>query len=776
MDPAVGGSNPLTHPIFILKRVVSIVFLSFVGGGIGFLLFGYHKKEFVFSILLVVLLFLSLFYVLSKKRWILFLMFFIVFSTFFYMNLKKVFLHKRWERISLVKNSGYREMEFLTLNVYGDNKKNSSMLVSTVGSPAVKLRLYYKKTKVVLYEGERIKAYGKLSCFDEYGHFKRTIYDVENFFSEKSCGFFVKSEMLIEKEGIYNYFYYIVSKLRIDYYEFLKKNLSSKKANFLSAIFLGIKRGLSYDTKRKWQDSGVYHFLAISGLHIAVLSFIIFQFFRFIGVSERKVYLIEIFAMIFFILFTGKMAPVLRAGFIVILYFLAKLLYRDSDLLHFVFLSGIIFLTFKPELIFDISFVLSYSMFVLISFVARDIEKYLPSINKSEKTVMIIILISIFSQLWSVLFFNRISYVSFIPNIFLSLLLPLILGLNFVALLFFKFIPSVSVLIIKIVAIAVEVSEWIVKFFSSSYIRVPDFDYSLYGICLVLIVGFFSVKKLKTKLIFLIAFILVISIAVFYPESKINSLELHFLDVHTGDSIFLRYPEKYNILIDCGGSEFVGEYVVSKYLFSLGVKSISSVFITHLHRDHFGGCKPIFKNFEVKRVYIYKPMDEWEVVKYLRENSIKNPLYVMGGEKIRIGEGKFTVIYPEKERANLFSNSESLALVFNYYGMKFIFPSDLNHDELEYVSRSIDGKYEILKFPHHGSRRALNKKFLTSTSPEITVITVGKENPWGFPHKEVIQSLKKINTIILRNDKHGTINIIYKKINKKFFRKIQASY
>ncbi len=776
MDPAVGGSNPLTHPIFVLKKFVAVLFFSFVGGGIEYLLFGNQLNELVIALFSVVSLILFLIYTLTKRKWITILIIFFIFSTLFFVHLKDIFLKKEKEKLIIEENSGYGEREFYILNVYGESEKNSSLLVSTANRARIKLRLYYKRKKLNLYEGEKIKAFGKLSCFNEYGHFKRTIYDLENFFPEKSCGFFVKSEMLVEKKGVFNYFYYFISKVRLDYFEFLRKNISYQKANLLSAVFLGMRRGVSNDIKREWQDSGVYHFLAISGLHIAVLSFVIFHLFKFLGINERTIYIIEIFAMIFFILFTGKMPPVLRAGFIVILYFLAKLLYRDTDLLYFVFVSGIIFLIFKPELIFELSFVLSYSMFILISYIAKDVESSFPSINKYEKTIMIIILISLFSQLWSTFFFNRVSYLSFVPNVFLSLLLPLMLGLNFMALLFFKFLPFISALIVKLSAFIMEGAEWIVKTFSSFYKRTPDLNYCFYGIYFIVVVSFFMVKKIKTKAIVFSLIIIFIVLFIFYPESKTDSLELHFIDIHTGDSILLRYPQKHNVLIDCGGSDFVGEYVISKYLFSLGIKTISAVFITHLHRDHFGGCKAVFKNFKVEKVYIYRPEDEEKVIKYLEKNNIKTPEYVKFNDEIKVGDAKFTVVYPEGERANLFSNSDSLALVFNYFGKKFLFTSDLNYDDLNKVAKSLNEKFEILKFPHHGSRKALNEKFLRAISPEITIITVGKENPWGFPHKSVVKSLKKLKTIILRNDKHGTIKILYKRINNGLYRKIQVSF
>ncbi len=716
---------------------------------------------------------LSLIYLTIKKDVILPLIFFLLGIFFFSFLLSQAYIKVKKSEKILKSLKNYTELTLYVNKINGLRDNNFSaeaIVLEPKEIKKAKLKVFYKRRDITIYSGEVIKAFGKISCPIPYSHFKKTFFEVSNEFSYIRCNFYIKSELLIEKIDVKNPLRYTISKIRMNFYNKLKT--SSKNSELYAALFLGLKRGLNDEEKEVWQKGGVFHFLAISGLHIAILSFVFLTILKAFFYDFRIIYTFEILLMLFFVFLTGAAPPVLRASSVIILYFLSKLLSRDGDLNYFIMLSAVVFLLLKPLLIFNISFIMSYSMYFIIYFTAKDLNRFFPSIREIEKTAIILILISILSNIWGVLLFNRINFLSFIPNLFLSFAIPPVLGLlsiaffiSFISGSIFRFLISISDLLFLFI-------KPIIKIFSSISVRIPDAGIETMLFLCGMLIMIFLLKKLKPKALLLFFFLITLIVISTLKEKPAETLELHFIDVHTGDSSLIRTPEGENLMIDCGGgrgrNRFIGEFVVSKHLFSLRVKKISALFITHLHSDHFGGCKSIIKNFKVKNVFVFKPKN-YETKTFI-EDTLKTKInFLKNGDELNFNGLRVKVIYPTEKSADLFDNEKSMALKVTYGGKSFLFLADIGEDSIKEIYNKYKlslNRIEVLKYPHHGSGRTAFFPFFKKINPFYSIISVGEKNPWGLPSVKIIKILNSFGSKILRTDRNGTILIKYKKCLK----------
>lgn len=107
-------------------------------------------------------------------------------------------------------------------------------------------------------------------------------------------------------------------------------------------------------------------------------------------------------------------------------------------------------------------------------------------------------------------------------------------------------------------------------------------------------------------------------------------------------------------------------------------------------------------------------------------------------------------------------NKDSLVLLIKIYNYKFLFMADADKE----VEKSIIEKYnlkniDVLKVGHHGSKTSTDESFIDEIIPKYSIISVGKNNKFGHPNIETLDTLK--NSKILRTDEVGTIKIILNK-------------
>ncbi len=247
-------------------------------------------------------------------------------------------------------------------------------------------------------------------------------------------------------------------------------------------------------------------------------------------------------------------------------------------------------------------------------------------------------------------------------------------------------------------------------------------------------------------------------------------LEVSFFDVGQGDSVFIETPQRQQILIDGGPDSTVLEKLKKEMPF--WDRTIDLVILSHPEKDHITGLLEVLKRYKVENILWtgvvrdtaeYK---EWE--KLIREEGAKI-IIAKSGERIsgsRTSRGKsdfnvsVEVLYPfESLEGKVFkdSNNTSIVVKLTFGQNSFLFTGDIPKSAEKGLS---DVDADVLKVSHHGSKTSSGEEFIKQVSPIIAVISVGKNNSYGHPHKEVLDILNKYAINILRTDLDGDIKII----------------
>ena len=277
-------------------------------------------------------------------------------------------------------------------------------------------------------------------------------------------------------------------------------------------------------------------------------------------------------------------------------------------------------------------------------------------------------------------------------------------------------------------------------------------------------------EKQSTKfLLIFIFFLIVLNLFgwfVVFNLTKNHFLEINFLDVGQGDSIFIETPNNYQILIDGGPSPNDLIENLSK-LMPFYDRSIDLIILTHPEKDHITGLLEALKRYKIKNILwtgIIKDTSEWNEWNNLIKKEKSYIKIAEAGQKIIFDNLiYFTVLYPfEDLEGQIFNDSNDTSIVGKlvFKNNSFLFTGDIGKSvEKKLVDKNIEIDSDVLKIAHHGSKNSTSTEFLEKVSPEIAVIQVGKNN-YGHPNNEVLARLEQFDITILRNDKNGDIKII----------------
>lgn len=255
---------------------------------------------------------------------------------------------------------------------------------------------------------------------------------------------------------------------------------------------------------------------------------------------------------------------------------------------------------------------------------------------------------------------------------------------------------------------------------------------------------------------------------VVFDLSKIQPLEVVFFDVGQGDSIFIETPEKQQILIDGGPGSAILEKLGKEMPFY--DNTLDLIILTHPEKDHLIGLISVLKRYKVENILwtgIKRDtleFKEWERKILEEEANIK---ITQAGQRILWESDSHSfmeILYPlENLEGQEFEDSNETSIVSRLvFGEKsFLFTGDIRKsEEKALLEQRANLDSDILKVSHHGSKTSNSKEFVEKVSPEIAVISLGKENSYGHPHQEVLDILEDYGIKILRTDQNGDIKII----------------
>jgi len=238
-------------------------------------------------------------------------------------------------------------------------------------------------------------------------------------------------------------------------------------------------------------------------------------------------------------------------------------------------------------------------------------------------------------------------------------------------------------------------------------------------------------------------------------------LRVTYLSVGQGDSAFVELPGGKTMLIDGGGTnnpDFdTGERVVAPFLRSKGVERIDYMVLSHAQQDHMGGLLFVAKNMEVGEFWWNGEGDLGKLETALDENRAMKRIVNSSAEKLNAGLARIEFFNPSGG-LGLDENDNSLVLKISFGERSFLFTGDIA-GKAEKLLASKHLKSDVMKAPHHGSKYSSTADFLSMVKPSAVVISAGRLNSFGFPHREALERYGEAGAEAFRTDTMGAVII-----------------
>ena len=520
----------------------------------------------------------------------------------------------------------------------------------------------------------------------------------------------------------------------------LKSSLSKKVSfnPYLKLFILGDKKGID-ESYNYYKDIGVAHLLAISGMHVGVFVSIMRKILFFLSKKSQNKFISIV--LLFYAFITGFSASILR----VVVFFIINSINKDYDFKLSrmkVFLLSLYFLILiNPFFITNVGFLYSFACF----FTMIIINKYLHK-NYFKNLVIITFYMTLFTLPITVSLNYEINLMVFVSNFLLIPFVSYILFPFALVTVLFKFLNPIFTFLTFIM----EKVAYYLSIVNFAKIIIPKTSIVFVIIYYILLIFFIYFNK-KRYLVFLINLIIIIKIIPFFNTFA----NIIFLDVSQGDSmLYITKNQSKVYMFDTGGirNRSVSDNSLM-YLKSLGISKIDYLILTHGDFDHMGDAINLVENFKVEKVIfncgVFNDLEQ-ELIKELDKKKIK---YYSCIKKLNIDNNKLYFLQT-KEYDN--ENDNSNVIYFKYGTFKFLFMGDAGIEK----EKDILEKYNIsdvyvLKVGHHGSKTSSDKKFIDEIKPKYSIISVGKNNRYGHPNKEVLNNLKQSK--VYRTDQDGSI-------------------
>ena len=274
-----------------------------------------------------------------------------------------------------------------------------------------------------------------------------------------------------------------------------------------------------------------------------------------------------------------------------------------------------------------------------------------------------------------------------------------------------------------------------------------------------------TVPNRKSYSLLIFAFILLVAnLYLFYLDFKGSNRNLTFamLDVGQGDSLFIESPTGTQILFDAGSPRKVLS-ALSRVMSPFD-RTLDAIVITNPDADHIGGFADVLKTYKVGQVFEPGTISDSKTYQNL-EQEIKNKkisnILAKRGMRLNIGGGAvIDILFPDRDVFDWSSNDGSIVAKLTYGKTSIMLTGDSTAKTEKIILSRNSGEVldsAILKVGHHGSRTSSSTEFVKAVSPAYALVSLGKENKYGHPHQETLDTLAQFGAKILRTDLLGTI-------------------
>lgn len=676
--------------------------------------------------------------------------------------------------------------------------------------------------KVVVYEGEktyrlgdRVYVVGIISSIESGTNLG--CMNMNNYYRARGILFNGQGDKLhIEKiaEGKRNVVlktYYFMVNVLVDVKNSLSKQIDNiaeeDTAAFFKGILLGDKAYMDIRTSKLYRVSGIAHILTISGLHISLIGGVLFKVMVAFGTGHTVAAVASIICVVFYGGMSGFGFATIRAIIMLTISMIGYRLSREYDMVTSMSLALIIMLLIEPFRICDGGIWLSYGAVAGV-IMGKYIIRILNRNSKIKKlrrkayflykiisgvvlslSVNVVILPIIANMYYEIPLYSIVTNLLIVPVMGVVLVLG-ILGvlLSYISVIWGWLIYIPAGVVIKYITYLCQLMMKL-PYASLNCGNISVLSVILYYLALGIILIILKPKiqrKVRQciykrfgiwldyhwwgKAVFCFALLVVssVSISIFVVEGNRNSKVVYFADVGQGDGILIK-EDGVSIVIDGGSTsnENLGEYVMEPLLKYFRMSTVEYWYISHFDKDHISGLIYILDygdltGIKIKNLVVPRyGVGGEEIIEKARRKEI-NIIYMEPGDVIKTKIGKMTCVAPFFQVQYEDSNQASMALVYKRGTVGFLFTGDMGKEGLDALverNGNLVEDIDVLKVPHHGSKNSISEIFYQQIKPEVAVISCGKNNLYGHPHRDTLAMLESVGGKVFRTDMSGYIKI-----------------
>lgn len=556
-------------------------------------------------------------------------------------------------------------------------------------------------------------------------------------------------------------------------------------AGYMKSLLLGLSQEVSPELEAMYANLGLTHILAISGLHVTLVSSMFLWCLERIGASRKWAFITAVFFLMGYVFLVGASSSAIRSGLMGSVGLLCQVLGKRLDGKEVWAGALIIMLVVNPFQLWHVGFQLSFAVTLgLIIFVPYCLYVFV----RVPVWIRTLVAVTLSAQLVSFPFliyhFHMFSPVSWLVNLVVTPILSAVaLPFGYIALVLDLIHPFLAVIPVSLSTLLLG---WIhTPLFAIEKIKLP-FTYwphpswwwiVLYTCYLIGVPIFWKNGYHRSRDIMLsFAIFLALVVAARQPFSGAEEVRITFLDVGQGDSVVVEIGDKKVYLMDAGGTmQFpaaekwmekrdpfeVGKDVVLPYLMARGIEKIDRVVMTHGDLDHIGGFRALVSRFSFGEVIVNgtAPSDlEGEIIQLFQQEGV--PI-LTGLPGLSWSDGpsiEWKWLHPGESTFS--GNDASVVLQLTAYNKTVLFTGDIERNgERQLVQNGLTS-VDVLKVAHHGSNTSSTQELLTITEPKAAVISAGVKNRYGHPTQDVLHRLISSGSTVYRTDQHGAITLV----------------
>lgn len=669
--------------------------------------------------------------------------------------------------------------------------------------------------------GDQLIVRGIFSPFEPAGNPGQ--FDMRNWYFRQNTVCALKKPQILQyrtgDRGVQAYLYRIKCAFQTSY----QNCMPEKTAATITAITLGDKGWMESEWKDQYQEGGIAHIIAVSGLHITMIGMGIYRFLRWIYLPILPSAIMSAAGTILYGMLTGSGISAVRAVVMFLVWLGAQITGRKYDQITGLAVAAAVLVLPDARAVQESSFWLSFGAVVTLAVLVPYMKASCRIQTGIGNSICSGIGIWIGMLPLTLYFFYQAIPWSTAVNL---LVIPLMS-----AVMSYGLLSGAAGLLSQSLGVFLGAPvQYLLQFFDflcEQQQKLPGavwvagrpewYQIILYYTLLVIAVlaGKYlwriwkkKPKRARTGSLLIWGMVLIVGSILMTGHSQ-EQLEIISLDVGQGDGALVRLPGGADCLVDCGSSSVreLWNYRAESVLKYYGVQTLDYVFLSHADQDHVNGIMQYLQEYEcgydgrnvhgitLKNLVLPKcgqSEDFAELIQLAKTNGI-TVLFMAAGDQIAAADRyqqpesaeqqktdsrrrswQIQCLAPNQETLTGDSNQDSMVLMVQYGTFRMLFTGDLEGEAENRLTElaqknQISLAADVLKAGHHGSKNASSASFLEKVMPKAAVISCGKDNSYGHPAKETLERLNQCGISVIQTMESGAVQIISDGQNWKIY-------